>query len=89
MPTILKPDGVFEDVIEEACQRYNITWEELRSRRKPRRLARAREDIAVALRARGWSFPLIGKLLRKDHSTIVLMVQRAAKRGAIQPPPEW
>jgi chromosomal replication initiation ATPase DnaA len=82
MPTALSPFvGLeYQKIMDAACEFWYVTWDDLRSSKKPRDLACARVDIAVALRAHGWSFPLIAMLLHKHHSAIVLMVQRAKKR---------
>jgi chromosomal replication initiation ATPase DnaA len=54
----------------------------IKSRKKPRAVVRAREDIAAALRILDWPLQKIGTLMKKDHSAIVLMLRRVAKRGA-------
>jgi len=37
----------------------------------------ARRDIASELRGRGMTYPRIGELLNKHHSSIIHMVRRA------------
>ena len=36
----------------------------------------ARHVVAAVLRRAGWSYPLIGKALRRDHSTIIHAVRK-------------
>lgn len=50
---------------------------------KTREKVRFRELVAVQLRDMGFSFPEIGHALGLDHSTVMVMLRRVAKREAV------
>lgn len=56
--------------------RYNISQEELFSRKRKKRLARTRTIMWWALRKGGYSFPSIGQYFKRDHSTIVKVLKK-------------
>lgn len=53
------------------CQLHGITPELFYSDRKDARIVNARRDVAAMMRQDGISFPQIGLLLNRDHSTII------------------
>lgn len=58
-----------------------FTWEQLRSTaRRPQTLVRARQDVAYDLREAGLSLLQIGKLLARDHTTVLYNVRKAGER---------
>ncbi len=56
--------------------RYDISQEELFSRKRKKRLARIRTIMWWALREGGYSFPSIGQYFKRDHSTIVKVLEK-------------
>jgi chromosomal replication initiation ATPase DnaA len=65
----------------DAVDLRGFTWEQLRSSdRRPQTLVRARQDIACDLRDAGLSYLQIGKLLARDHSTVISNVRQARAR---------
>ena len=57
-----------------------LTLDELRSRDRSRELVEARQDVALALRRAGWTLTAIGKLLHRDHTTVIHGLRRAEAR---------
>lgn len=63
-----------DDVLRRICVHHDVTMSELRSARRHARIARARHEASWLLRevvVPRPSFPDIGRLLSKDHATII------------------
>lgn len=70
------------DVAIEIAVRAGITWMQIVGRTRQKEVTRCREDITVALRNRGMSFPEIGRMMgRSGHSTYFDAYERAMKRA--------
>lgn len=68
--------------VQEFCRERGISRELLRSASKDPRVVEARSDLALKLRTEfRLSFPHIGRILRKHHTTIVHAVRRASARA--------
>lgn len=60
------------DVLEVVADLYQLRVEDLRSQQRPRRIAWPRQlACAVASEITGKSYPQIGRVLRRDHTTIL------------------
>ena len=56
---------------------HGLTWAQIAARNNRLTYVRARTEIYMLLRERGWSYPQIGRLVGgRDHTTIVHSVQR-------------
>lgn len=56
----------------EYCERYGITLTDMLGPCRAKRFAVPRQEAMAEVRKRlGWSYPRIGKLFGKDHSTIL------------------
>lgn len=62
--------------IDAICAKHAVDWHDVRGPRHFSKLIPARREIVVMLRHRGWSFPQIGRVLNRDHSTAVHHYQR-------------
>lgn len=63
-----------DDVLRRVCAHHDVTMLEMRSTRRHARIARARQEASWLLRevvVPRPSFPEIGRLLSKDHTTII------------------
>lgn len=58
-----------------------VSVQRMRSDRKDAETVRARERATIALRDLGLSYPRIGKLMNKDHTSILLQMRRVAARN--------
>ena len=81
-------------VIAQVCRERRLTPAELTGRSRFRDYVDARMRVAVILnRDRGWSLPRIGKLLNRDHTSIVHLLRKAEAMGIYddirlpEPPP--
>lgn len=55
----------------------NIPMAVLRSNSRSQKLVRGRHVVALLAREAGYSYPAIGAMLRRDHSTIISSAKRA------------
>lgn len=60
----------------EIIRRHDISIEELFNPSRKRSIVEARADCYAFLQARGWSLPRIGRMFRKDHTTILNGLRR-------------
>lgn len=67
---------MYEKLFKELCERYNRTTNEIRSQRKHDCLFQDRKKIAQTLRAKGLSYPAIGIIMHRDHSSIQYMCKK-------------
>ena len=81
-------DGLPENAVEQlrrvAELRQVRTFEILGDDREPR-IAEARAEWWSALRALGYSSNKIGRLVRRDHSTILDCTNRRTRRASVAP----
>lgn len=61
------------DIIVELCVKYEVDKCELLSKRRGA-LVKKRRSIAKDLREMGYSYPAIGKLLNRHHTTIMSLL---------------
>lgn len=66
-----------EDLILACAELFNIHPRDLTGDYRYQFIVRARYALFLALRRRGWSYPRIGKLLKRDHSSVIHGVKRA------------
>jgi chromosomal replication initiation ATPase DnaA len=64
-------------VVALLCATWNVTSAELLGPSHVRRIVNARKALYVELRARGFSYPDIGYLTGRDHSTVLVGVRTA------------
>jgi len=57
--------------------RHYLTYEVMISNVRWHAAAAARREFYVLLRSKGWSFPRIGQLVGRDHTTILAAVRAA------------
>jgi predicted house-cleaning noncanonical NTP pyrophosphatase (MazG superfamily) len=63
-------------IIADICLRYSVAEHLIRSRVRTQKVARCRGEIAWELRQRNLSFPKIGRILNRDHATIMHAISR-------------
>lgn len=68
------------ELAEDTAKAHGLTLAALLSPRRYAPLVTARRALYVALRARGWSYPLIGYAVGKDHQTIMHAVGAVRSR---------
>lgn len=62
--------------IADVCARHNVTLDDVRARRRDLQPVRARQELCSVLHHGGWSLPRIGRLIGRDHSTILHAVRQ-------------
>ena len=68
----------------EYCERYGITLAEMKGTCRKRIYAVPRQEAMAEVRKRlGWSYPRIGRLFNKDHTTALW----ACRKHGLQPDP--
>ena len=65
-------DKDFAALVKESGYPMN----EIVSVRRQHHLVDARQAIATEMRGKGYSFPAIGKVMKRDHTSILHLVQR-------------
>lgn len=65
----MRPDG--SDVLEAAALAHGCTVAMILGPRRDAWIIEARRAVIAKLRGMGWSQPRIGRLLRRDHTTIM------------------
>ena len=76
----LRERGLLDDA-QAICRPLALRVDELRTKSTAKVYVMARRQMARLLRERGWSFPMIGHLLQRDHATVMSLV-REQKAGA-------
>lgn len=61
----------YEKIIEDICEKYGVKKQHLLSRRRDAELVKIKKLTYWTLRQAGLSLPKIGKLMNKDHSTVL------------------
>lgn len=70
------------EVVHHVAHIFGVTADRLRGPGRREEIVAARHAVFLVLRRRGMSYPLIGKLLRKDHSTVICGCRRALRLAA-------
>lgn len=67
------------------CERHRVPMHLVCTSAKTPDVVAARDEIVREVRSWGWSYPQIGALLNKDHSTIVIGLHRQVAAGKAAP----
>ena len=78
----LKTLGVYEDATKVVIQ-HGATLEEVFSDSRLKHIAMARHELMYFFRERfQWSYPAVGALFDRDHTTIIAAMQKIKKQKA-------
>jgi len=69
--------GLLHDVVE-AAQEHHCTVAEIGSKNRMAHVARARHAAMRKCRDKGLSYPAIGELFDRDHSSVMAALKRSA-----------
>jgi len=62
----------FMDILRDVCKSQGVTRDEIFSRNRNKKLVMARAVIYDRIRKElGWSYPRIGKIFGRDHTTVL------------------
>lgn len=68
-----------QTIIRDVCRDHLVHWSEVKSARQRRgRHQSARREIAARLRALGLTTVAIGRIMERDHSTVIKSYLRKA-----------
>lgn len=73
------------DMLNSVCQHFCVTREQLTGKDRHASLALARQVASWLLRERGYSYPEIGAMLARDHTTIMSGVRKVERLRAVNP----
>lgn len=76
----------FGGLLEETALRGHVTAEEIVGRTRPAHVVAARRMFFAHLRDAGWSDVAIGKLMRRDHTTVRALLRGVPRPGAAEAP---
>lgn len=68
------------EALRQTAAEFGITLADLRGPRRWRHIVNARTMAAVRLRAMGYSYPFIGMVMHRHHTTVMNLV--GARRAA-------
>lgn len=69
-----------KEIICHICQHFKVKEADLFGKRRFQKLAHARQTLMYILHSWGWSYPMIGGRLNRDHTTVLHGVEMVAKR---------
>lgn len=80
--------GLLDDLIVIA-KRHHVLFDDILSTARSKNIMLARIDCYLHLRNKGLSYPEIGKIMLRDHTTIIYVVRKHShERGTETPPSE-
>lgn len=65
-----------ELLLSVVASEYGLTPQEMKGPSRLPEFVEARALVADVLRHRNWSYPRIGRLLQRDHSTIINLIEK-------------
>lgn len=74
------PSGLAGFVVAEVCQRLDIEPADLMGRARHKRISEARQLAFSVLRALDYSLSEIGRVFRRDHSSVLYGIQKFKQR---------
>lgn len=64
-------DDEAEEIVNDVCERYDITYDELTGKRRSSHLITAREQICYAMHRAGFNYSQIGRTINRHASTVI------------------
>jgi len=79
------------DIIATVARAYGYTAAQVKGERRHSTLLKARKACALALREVGYSYPEIGALLGRDHSSVMQLInhERLGARVLVESDPRF
>jgi len=74
----MKPAPSLYLLASEISGQHGLSLDELREPNRNRSMYRIRQEVAIALRNAGASYPECGLVLNRDHTSVMHMVRTAA-----------
>ena len=70
------PIGRTRDLVEPVLQRHMVTWKQVAGRDRKQAIVAARQECMWVLNKAGMSLPMIGRFMRRDHTTVLHGVRK-------------
>ncbi len=78
----LKSMGVYSELQKLLMMKYGATLQEVYGQSRTKHVSDARHEAMLFIRDRfQWSYPAIGKLFSRDHTTVLASVKRMQEKG--------
>ncbi|MEL7282125.1 MAG: helix-turn-helix domain-containing protein [Pseudomonadota bacterium] len=75
-----------QQVVALFCQKYEIDVDAMYQPGRPHHVAHPRQELMTAMRlSKRYSYPHIGKIFNRDHSTVTFAVKKVLKRAEADP----
>lgn len=74
--SIVEANKVFKELCHKV-EGYGI--DHITSKRRDNPLVDARQKIAIAMREMGYTYPVIGHVMNRDHTSIIYLVKHRKK----------
>lgn len=58
-------------IVEPILVKHDVEWNEVISGARQQKLVKIRQEVMVALRKAGWTLPVIGRFMNRDHTTVL------------------
>lgn len=76
------PFSLVKTLVADAAHVHRVRPSAIMSKDRTARISNARDDVFLALRNHGWSYPRIGRSMGRDHTSVMAGVKRARARRA-------
>lgn len=73
--------NVADEIVNRIANKYNVTIKQIQSRRRPKRLVQAREEIVLEMKEAGFSLAEIARALDKHASSIIYTLAKIRDRS--------
>lgn len=67
--------------LADICHSQGFNLDDVLSKRRMSRYVKMRHACMQELRRLGFSYPVIGEAMQRDHATIIYAVKKAAQQG--------
>ena len=74
-----------DSILTRAAELFGVSLAAIIGTSRSRQAVAARQAVAYALRQQAWTVVAIGKLLRRDHTTICYATRAAEQRAIASP----
>ena len=70
-----------ETLVHGIARRHGTSWDEMKSPTRIASVVAARMALYRVLREHGWSYPSIGRLLNRDHTTVMSAIKGRPRKA--------
>lgn len=74
------PIGRARELLEPVLQRHMVTWKQVAGKDRHNVIVAARQECMWVLNKAGMSLPMIGRFMKRDHTTVLHGVQQHERK---------